>query len=199
MKLFIITILCLVSNLAYAKPLKIENSQGKLIRCGDLKNTEGAFVIRGCPELGDFLDHDPTPEPTPEPNPTPVPTIQETPRPVTCEYRFVETSEGLKLNRVFPVGEIVHTCAYMGPISSFFVELGSVNGSKASCPAYTITATSPSGKQFDPAGNKYESTAVQPGMPLYTEVGTWQIDVYLIPGTECAKPYDLNILIRTKG
>lgn len=179
-------------HIACAKPLKIENSFGQLVRCGEWKNTTNAIVIRGCPELGDFLDTkpEPTPEPTLEPTPTATPV--HTNKPIICQYRFVETGDGLILEKVFPLDQVTHTCAYMSPVDVSFVELQSTNRSNTSCPWYSVLVRSPSGVE-------YLTEGTQPGTPLYAEVGTWQIDISSDPETSCGEPFGLQLMIRTKG
>lgn len=193
--------ICLVLSIpciSYSKPLKIENSFGQLVRCGDWKNTPNAVVIRGCPQLGDFLDNDPNPEPTPDPTPTIIPTIVPTViptgQPVICEARFTQGSGEVFLSKIFEPGVLTHTCAYIKPTTRPFIEISSVNGSNASCNVFLLQARSPSGV-------KYESNSVQPGLVVKPEVGTWQIDVTLENNelSLCAKNKPLTIHIPELG
>ena len=194
--LLTLVIILMGTNIALAKPFKVENSNGQLVRCGDWKNTPNAMGIRGCPQLGDYLESSPIPEPTPTPfiptEPTIVPTVLPTGQPVTCEYRFVETAEGLMLDKVYPPGITTHTCAYLPKVNKPFIEVNSVNRSIALCNVFKVYMRSPSGVQ-------YESTGVQPGMPIQPEIGTWQVDVTLSTESLCATNKALLITIRTKG
>ena len=184
-------------QIACAKPLKIENSFGQLVRCGDWINTTNAVVIRNCPELAVLFDLQPEPTGTPSPTSTPEPTAPPVPTatkaPITCEYRFTDTAEGLLLEKVFPIGQTTKTCAYMGAetLKNLFIEQNSVNRSNAFCPVYVLDVTSPSGR-------RYATQSVQPGLIVDPEVGTWQWNVHPILGSECEKPYALQLLIRTK-
>lgn len=191
-KLLIICSLVLVASASYAKPFKIENSFGQLVRCGDWKNTPNAMVIRGCPQLGDFLDNDPNPEPTPDPTPVPTgkPTAVPSGQPVICEARFGQGSGELVLRKMFEPGVLTHTCAYIPPTNKPFIEVSSVNTSNASCNVFTMDVRSPSGV-------KYSSTSVQPGVAIYPETGTWQFDFTLENDEKslCAKNHELVVHI----
>jgi hypothetical protein len=178
---------------AHAKPFKIENSQGKLIRCGDLKNTENAYVVRDCPELGDFLDHDPNPEPTPVP--TPEPTANPTSVPMDCsDGTFNDTQHGLQIERFYQPGVVQHLCARIPKLDLHSIEVQSVNRANAQCNMYIMMIKSPTGK-------KYESVGVQPGPSILNEQGTWQFDIILIDDIDslCADNKALQTTIRTKG
>jgi hypothetical protein len=191
----------LAASIAIAKPLKIETLDGKLVRCGEWKNTTNAVVIRGCPELGALFESTPDPEPTPTPTvpppvATPSPTATPAPtRQIVCEKRFVDTAHGVQfLNNYFAPGEEVKYCAYIPSNAPRFIELQGQNHSNTSCNFYFCELISPSGVS-------YECDGSQPGTTITKEVGTWQINIELDDSEEtlCAEPWGLSLTFRTKG
>ena len=187
-KIIILSILLVLElySISYAKLFQIENSNGELIQCGEWKNTPNAIIIRNCPQLGDFLDVGPTP------TPSPIPTVIPTGQPVICEYRFVNTDEGLKLDRVYEPDVITHTCAFIPKVNKLFIEVKSVNRANTQCNSFIVLMRSPSGIE-------YESIGSQPGLSIQPEVGTWQIDIKLQTEGLCAVNKSLLINILTKG